>query len=71
MSEDGIDIEINGEPRRVPEGLSVAGLLERLDVDRRTVVVELNRRIVRRAELDDVRVGAGDRVEIVRFVGGG
>jgi thiamine biosynthesis protein ThiS len=71
VSEVGIDIEINGEPRRVPEGLSVSGLLERLEVDRRTVVVELNRRIVRRAELDDVRVVDGDRVEIVRFVGGG
>lgn len=71
MNGAGIDIEVNGESRRVPEGLSVAGLLERLEVDRRTVVVELNRRIVRRTELDDVRVGAGDRVEIVRFVGGG
>lgn len=71
MSETGIEIEVNGESRHVPEGLSVAGLLERLEVDRRAVVVELNRRIVRRADLDDVRVGAGDRVEIVRFVGGG
>ncbi len=71
MNEAGIEIEVNGESRRVPDGLSVAGLLERLDVDRRAVVVELNRRVVRRADLDDVRVGAGDRVEIVRFVGGG
>jgi thiamine biosynthesis protein ThiS len=71
VSETGIEIEVNGESRHVPEGLSVAGLLERLEVDRRAVVVELNRRIVRRADLDDVRVGAGDRVEIVRFVGGG
>ncbi|MDP2479817.1 MAG: sulfur carrier protein ThiS [Candidatus Palauibacterales bacterium] len=71
MNEARIDIEVNGEPRRVPDGLSVAGLLERLDVDRRTVVVEVNRRVVRRADLDDVRVDAGDRVEIVRFVGGG
>jgi len=71
VNEARIDIEVNGEPRRVPDGLSVAGLLERLDVDRRTVVVEVNRRVVRRADLDDVRVDAGDRVEIVRFVGGG
>ena len=71
MNEAGIEIEVNGEPRRVPDGLSVAGLLERLDVDRGAVVVELNRRVVRRADLDDVRVAAGDRVEIVRFVGGG
>lgn len=66
-----IRIEVNGEPREVGGGSSVADLLERLEVDRRTVVVELNREIVRRNELDEVELEAGDRVELVRFVGGG
>jgi thiamine biosynthesis protein ThiS len=66
-----IEIEVNGEPRRVPEGVSVAGLLERLTVDRRTVVVELNRQILRRTELEEIRLEPGDRVELVQFVGGG
>lgn len=66
-----IDIEVNGQPRRVPDRTSVANLLERLSVDRRTVVVELNRQILRRTELDDVRLESGDRVELVQFVGGG
>jgi thiamine biosynthesis protein ThiS len=71
LSEARIEVEVNGESRRVAEGLSLAGLLQELGVDRRTVVVELNRGIVRRDDLDDVRVGKGDRIEIVRFVGGG
>lgn len=66
-----IEIEVNGQPRRVPDGTSVAGLLEWLTVDRRTVVVELNRQILRRTELEDIRLESGDRVELVQFVGGG
>lgn len=71
MSTETIRIEVNGESREVGGGLSVADLLEQLEVDRRTVVVELNRQIVRRNELDGVELETGDRVELVRFVGGG
>jgi sulfur carrier protein len=47
------------------------GLLESLDLDPRLVVVEHNRRIVRRPELRGTPVEDGDAVEIVHFVGGG
>ena len=66
-----IEVRVNGDPRSVPTGTSVADLLETLEVDRRTVVVELNRQIVRRNELSDLTLEAGDRVELVHFVGGG
>ncbi|HTO72422.1 MAG TPA: sulfur carrier protein ThiS [Gemmatimonadales bacterium] len=62
---------INGEPRDVPEGLSLAGLLEHLALDPRMVVVEHNRAIVRRPQLGEVMVKEGDAVELVHFVGGG
>ena len=71
MSDEGIEIQVNGEARRVPGGASVADLLEQLDVDGGAVVVELNRQIVRRNEREDVSLEPGDRVELVRFVGGG
>ena len=71
MSEATIEIVVNGEGRSVPEGASVAELLERLELDRGAVVVELNRQIVRRDELERAGLEAGDRVELVRFVGGG
>ena len=62
---------VNGESRAVPEGSTLAGLLVQLGLDRRAVVVEHNRRIVRRDALDGVRLSEGDAVELIHFVGGG
>ena len=66
-----ISIEVNGRARTVPEGATVEQLLTDLGLDGRTVVVELNRQIVRRTELSDTRLEGGDRLELVHFVGGG
>jgi thiamine biosynthesis protein ThiS len=66
-----IDIILNGEPRQVPGPSSLADLLQYLDLDPRTVVVELNRSIVRRANLSTTPLSPGDSVELVHFVGGG
>ena len=66
-----IDIVVNGAPRQVPAGATLLELLAALELDPRAVVVEHNRRIVRRPGLGDVRVAPGDAVELVHFVGGG
>jgi sulfur carrier protein len=66
-----IDVTLNGEQRSVPEGLSLTGLLELLELDRRKVAVERNLEIAPRSEYDAIQVTAGDRLEIVQFVGGG
>lgn len=66
-----LSIEVNGKDREVTAGRTVAGLLEDLELDGRLVVVELNRQIIRRTEIEDVVLQDGDRVEIVHFVGGG
>lgn len=55
----------------MPAGLTVAGLLEHLDLGGRRVAVEVNREIVRRERYDEHRVATGDEIEIVHFVGGG
>ncbi len=70
-SSEDIRIEVNGEPREVAAGTSVAALLRALGLDGRTVVVELNREIVRRTEIDDMILQSEDRLELVHFVGGG
>jgi len=64
-------IVVNGEPRQVPEPATLLDLLAHLQLDPRTVVVELNREIVRRPMLATTPLSAGDRVELVHFVGGG
>lgn len=66
-----IQIQLNGESRTVPAGLSVEGLLRELDIARDRVAVELNRQIVRQPQWSTTPVEAGAQVEIVQFVGGG
>ncbi|HXF95282.1 MAG TPA: sulfur carrier protein ThiS [Gemmatimonadales bacterium] len=65
-----VDVVVNGEPRSVAPG-TLLDLLAQLDLDPRSVVVEHNRRIVRRPALGEVRLAQGDRIELVHFVGGG
>jgi thiamine biosynthesis protein ThiS len=66
-----IDVVVNGEPKRVPEGLDVARLLAWLAIDPSRVAVELNRTIVRKSEWNTAEVRDGAEIEIVWFVGGG
>lgn len=71
VSEIRVQIRVNGQSREVPADQTLAELLDDLGVDCRTVVVELNRQIVRRTELQDVRLEPNDQLELVQFVGGG
>lgn len=64
-------VRLNGELREIPEGLTVAGLLAHLGVKAQRVAVELNETIVTKDRYDTQRIGSGDSVEIVAFVGGG
>jgi thiamine biosynthesis protein ThiS len=66
-----IPVTVNGEERQVPAGITVAGLLEELELVPATVVVERNREIVSRDRYDEVTLKGGDRLELVHFVGGG
>jgi sulfur carrier protein len=64
-------LEINGEPRQVPGGLNVTGLLVHLAIATNRVAIERNRDILPRNQWDQTPVAAGDRYEIVHLVGGG
>ena len=68
---DACELTVNGEAMRVPPGTSVAGLLERLGLDRRKVAVERNEEIVVRSTYETVALAGADRIEIVHFIGGG
>ena len=72
MTTDGmIMVRVNGEHRRVADGLTVAGLAAELGLDPAKVAVERNLAVVPRSTLGAVRVEDGDELEIVHFVGGG
>jgi thiazole synthase len=66
-----ISITVNGEPRRIASGASIAALVTDLDLDPKTVAVERNLEIVPKSAYTEVALAEGDRLEIVHFVGGG
>ena len=66
-----VQVRINGEHRRVTEGISISELVSELGFDPVRVAVERNLEVVPRSMLSDVKVQDGDDFEIVRFVGGG
>lgn len=67
----GLDVTLNGEPRRVAEGSTVATLLGELDQHPQTVAVERNGSILPRRLYASTVLEVGDRLEVVRFVQGG
>ncbi len=66
-----IPVTINGEARDLPDELTLGELLQFLKLAENRVAIEHNREIVKRDRWTRVRVVAGDRLEIVHFVGGG
>lgn len=64
-------IQLNGEPLELPEGTSVADLIERLQLAGRRVAVERNLDIVSRSEYAVTLLADGDRLEVVHAIGGG
>ncbi len=66
-----IQIEVNGVARTVPQGSTLAELLESLGLRPELVAVERNAQLVRRSERGTTPLAAGDRVELVTLVGGG
>ena len=66
-----ISIQFNGQAMEVPEGCSVAHLLELVSMRSQLVAVEVNSDIVPRAEHNVHQLQAGDVVEAVTLVGGG
>ena len=66
-----LSVQVNGEPRRVTGGASIAAMLAELGLDAARVAVERNREIVPRSTLGELLVEDGDAFEIVHFVGGG
>ncbi|MCA1853330.1 MAG: sulfur carrier protein ThiS [Beggiatoa sp.] len=65
-----MQIIVNGKERELPEGLTLAGLLEALGI-RGRFAVEVNGEIVPRGRYATDGLKESDRVEVVRAIGGG
>jgi thiamine biosynthesis protein ThiS len=66
-----IDVTVNGEPQITPEGQTVLGLLQQLQLDPARVAVELDRHILKQRLWAETVIRPGSQIEIVQFVGGG
>ena len=64
-------LQLNGERRETPDGITVAELLTELKLTGNPVAVEVNLDLVPRARHAEHRLQPNDRVEIVTLVGGG
>jgi len=66
-----IGVTVNGEPQFAPEGQTIMGLLQQLELDPARVAVELDRHIVKQNHWAETEIRPGAQIEIVQFVGGG
>lgn len=66
-----VKVLVNGENREIPEGTTVAELVRLLGLPEGRVAVERNREVIPRSLHETLRLNEGDRLELVRFVGGG
>lgn len=64
-------ILVNGEERQAKASDTVVDLLAALGLRNGRVAIERNLKILPRAEWEATKIAAGDRYEIVQFVGGG
>ena len=71
VEELSMTILLNGVAKRIPEGTSVARLVEDLGLDAARLAIELDRNILPRDKWSTTVLSEGSSVEIVHFVGGG
>jgi thiamine biosynthesis protein ThiS len=64
-------IQLNGEASEEVSGSTLAALMKKYGLMEETTVAEINGVIIYRGQFNLVRIKAGDRVELLKFVGGG
>ncbi|MGF1548564.1 MAG: sulfur carrier protein ThiS [Thiotrichales bacterium] len=66
-----MQILLNGEAHDLPDRITALALLEQQGLADRRVAVEINLEIIPRSAYAQTELRHGDRVEIVRAIGGG
>ncbi len=66
-------LKINGIEKQFPDGIpkTLIELLKQLDIHQATVVAEINDKIIAREDFSQTQLSSGQKIELVRFVGGG
>jgi sulfur carrier protein len=66
-----VDIELNGEPYRLPAGQTLDDLVRALGIGKQALALAVNREVVPRQQWGRRSLAQRDRVDIVRAIGGG
>jgi thiamine biosynthesis protein ThiS len=66
-----VNLLVNGDPRSVPLGCTVAELIDALGLHTHRIAIAVNRDVVPRSAFATHRLAADDRIEILEAVGGG
>jgi thiamine biosynthesis protein ThiS len=66
-----VRVLINGEAKDVPAEDNLTAVLQSLELPTQRVAVELNKKVIRRADWENTPITEGDEIEVVHFVGGG
>ena len=65
-----MNLKVNGEDHQTSKN-TVAELLQEMEIQSGRVAVEVNLKIIKKADYENVSLNEGDVIEIVNFVGGG
>jgi len=64
-------IQLNGVPYEINDGTNLNELLNKLKIQKNKVAIEVNGEIVEKSKYPNLILNKGDKVEIVKFIGGG
>ena len=66
-----IKIFINGDLRKFPQETNIVSVLDSLNISSKHIAIEINENLVFRSDWQETNLKDGDKVEIVKAIGGG
>ncbi|MBV9023120.1 MAG: sulfur carrier protein ThiS [Streptomycetaceae bacterium] len=66
-----LHVSLNGEPREIPDGLTLGRLVATLTTARAGVAAAVNETVIPRSRWHDTLLSTGDRIEVLTAVQGG
>ena len=64
-------IQLNGDLYEINDGTNLSELINKLKIQKNKVAIEVNGEIVEKNKYPNLILNKGDKVEIVKFIGGG
>lgn len=66
-----VKIFVNGTPTEIPLDLNIYMLLDELGVQKKHIAIEINENIIFKTDWESTKLEEGDKIEIVKAIGGG